>query len=118
MAGQTSIRVACAVVLTGWATAGCLDGHIQSQEPYREEGGMSVRVLRSSDLLDAPMSGKVVGSVRAGDTVTVLCFLRVGDKPVVQVTGVAKGFVTLNHAQATFDASVSEIRSVVAPCER
>jgi hypothetical protein len=79
---------------------------------------MSVRVLRSSDVLDAPMSGKVVGSVRAGDTVTVLCFLRVGDEPVVRVTGEAEGFVTLEHAQETFDAGVSEIRSVVAPCKR
>ena len=79
---------------------------------------MSVRVLQSSDVLDAPMSGKVVGSVRAGDTVTVLCFLRVGDKPVVRLTGVAEGFVTLDHAQETLDAGMSEIRSVVAPCER
>src|SRR4051794_26202024 len=118
VAGRRSLGVVCSVVLTACATAGSLDGHIQSQAPYHEEGGMSLRILRSSDVVDAPMSGHVVGVLRRGDTVTAFCFRRVRDPSVIRVTGVAEDCVTLDHTMQTFDASVTEIRSVLAACER
>ena len=118
MAGRARREVACSLVLTAWLAAGCADGHIQSQEPYREAGRMSVRAVRSVDVLDAPVSGKLVGSVRRGRNVTALCFLRTAGHPVVRVTGPAEGFVTLDRERRVFDAGVTEVRSTVAPCER
>jgi hypothetical protein len=112
------LRATFLLLLTACLATACIDSHIQAQEPSREEPGMSVRILRSAVVRDAPLSGKVVGSIQRGGTVTALCFLRAAGQPVVQVTGVADGFVRLNPKRRTFDADVVQLRSTLAGCER
>ena len=87
-------------LLTLAAVAACVPGHIQSQEPYREAPGMSVDVLRTVEVLDAPVSGEVVASIEAGRDLTVLCFFpargQQSDHPTtVRVSGPEDGYVTV-----------------------
>ena len=78
---------------------------------------MSVRAVRSAQVLDAPVRGEVIDSIDRGQGITALCFARQAGQPFVQVEAAVEGFVTLDRRKEIFDAGIGELRSVLARCE-